>query len=77
MADIIDFLTTALKDNTNRALGKKLVAKLNETGINAYNLRDWFAENGADGVTMDQCKKIIENKDHIAHATANLIADNY
>lgn len=77
MADIIDFLTTALQDNTNRALGKKLVAKLKEPSITAENLKDWFAENCGDGVTLDQCKKIIENKDHIAHATDNLIADNY
>ncbi|GEM_PF-1663137 len=77
MADIIDFLTTALQDEKNRTLGKNLVATLKDPGITAEKLQAWFNQNNGDGVTLDQCKKIIANKDHIAHATANLIADNY
>lgn len=77
MADIIDFLTTALQDNVNRALGKDLVSQLNKPGITAEGLLTWFKANHGDEVTLEQCKKIIANKDHIAHATANLIADNY
>ncbi len=77
MADIIDFLTTALQDEKNRTSGKNLVATLKDPGITAEKLLTWFKQNGGDGISLDQCKKIIANKDHIAHATENLIADNY
>lgn len=77
MADIIDFLTTALQDKANKKLGKEFIELLKSQSTTAVILESWFIKNGFERVSFEECKKIISNKDSIIHSGDITIKENY
>jgi len=75
MADLIDFITTALADTQDKVKGKEFVEQL-KAG-NAEKLCAWFTEQGFKDVSSQDCEKLIKNKDSIIHTSEVSLKGNY
>ncbi len=66
MGNIVDFVVEASK---NPEKGKALSDLLKQKDITAEGLMEWFKKENHD-VPLDDCKKIIENKELIAEGAS-------
>ncbi|MBP8987383.1 MAG: hypothetical protein KBG92_06240 [Spirochaetes bacterium] len=70
MADFVDFVS---KEAGNRQLGKKFIELLNKG--NVEDLKKFFDENGYTGISLNDCKTLIKNKDNIINAINTNVKD--
>ncbi len=75
MADIIDFITTALADKQDKVKGNEFVEQLKAGS--AEKLQAWFEEEGFKGISRDDCDKLIENKENVIHNSEVSLKSNY
>jgi len=75
MADLIDFITTALADTQNKVKGNEFVEQLK--GGSAEKLQAWFENEGFKGISREDCDKLIKNKENIIHTSEVSLKGNY
>ncbi|MDH7552517.1 MAG: hypothetical protein GYA16_14435 [Spirochaetes bacterium] len=70
MADFIDFIA---KEAGNREVGKKFIELLKKG--DAAELKNFFDSNGYSDVSLDDCKKLIQNKQNIINSAETNLKD--
>jgi len=70
MADFIDFIA---KEAGNREAGKIFIELLKKG--DATELKKFFDSNGYSDVSLDDCKRLIQNKQNIISAAENNLKD--
>ncbi len=73
--DLIDFISTALKDDVEKKLGNLFVQKI-KAG-DAKELLNWFHSLDYKGVSLDDCEKLIKNQASIIHNAEVSLTANY
>ena len=71
MADFIDFVTDSAQ---KPEIGKEFLGAIKDAS--PEDLRDWFKDKGYD-VNVDDCKKLIENKDNIVDIKSIASREDY
>ena len=63
MADLIDYIVFASQD---KAKGRKFFAMLAKTK-KGVDLEKWFVKEGFTGISLEECEKIVKNKEDLLH----------